>query len=109
MIAGAAVMLAGVLVWLLLSGRPFGGIGAGFVGGGFSISFGAWRGPLPAAVRRRIGVVTIAGLGLVVLVFLAAKLLAPRHSAFRVALEVAAFAMLLALLAATLWMARRNP
>lgn len=83
---GVAAVVVGVVIAAFAPGRPWTSIGVGFIGGGVPAMFGLNHGRLrDGAARRRIAIVSIAGLVTIFAVIALDKLVAPRHSAWRIA------------------------
>jgi MFS family permease len=81
---GLAFVIAGIIVAVVtVHDRALRGIGSGIAGGGISVMFLAWIGPIEKRRGRRIAVVACGALAVLLAMFLVLKLVTTRHSTAR--------------------------
>jgi len=104
---GGLIAALGLGLTFALETRGLRAIGPGFMGAGSAAAVNAWLEPKTSARRRAIRLVVWFGLAALVALFLALKLLTPRHSAARIAGDVVAVLALISLVLAVKLMGRR--
>jgi undecaprenyl pyrophosphate phosphatase UppP len=107
-LTGVALCAIGVALSVLLTSRPLRGIGPGLAGGGATIAFLAWAGPLRRERARALRRTGLLGVIPILVGAMLLELLTPRHTTARLIGDVVFVLALIALLVVLIRMAARG-
>lgn len=110
-LVGLLLVTIGIASWIVLS-KPWPSIGAGLIGGGGTVLFNAWTGPLERDPRRKLATISLGGVAVILACFAVLLMTTKQHSTARLlgntGVAVALVCLVIALVVRARKMSRRS-